>query len=381
MRLIGSFQEEKQAYDFQTFLLKQGIQSSYDTHRNPEAKTLSFDFWIESEDDIPKAYQWYLEFQQNPSDPRFKRAKEEPVLAPSNSTVEKSRWKIRVEMPQNPPTVTFTLTNLFILLCAAIFFFNGFEAASILHQKGELALEYGTEIDQELLFDYPQYFENFKEFLDLYPIKTIKELDELPPEAKECYKKLQNAPTWKGFSELIVTRSLTDWRDLPPHTLFGKIRQGEIWRLFTPVLLHGSIIHILFNMIWLSILGKQIELRLGKFRYLFLILLLGVIPNVVQYLISGPNFIGFSGIVVGFAGFIWMREKVAPWEGYPLQKIVLIFLFVYVMAMLALEIVSMSLQFFHVTELSANIANAAHIVGGLLGMFFARLPFFSRSHQ
>lgn len=378
MRLIGAFEEEKQAFAFQSFLTRQGVESTYDLHRDLEAKQTVYNVWVMNEDDIEKVSAWFEEFRQNPEDARFRWTKEEPKVAIPLMKEDK-KWKIRVEM--RPPRFSFTLTNFFISLCIVLFFWDGFQAAQLQQARGEIALQYLTPLEQKLFFDYPKYFENFKEFLDLYPVKTIKELAELPPEAQECFKKVEDAPTWKGFSELIMTRSMRDWKEIPSGTLFYKIRQGEVWRLFTPVLLHGSILHILFNMIWMAVLGKQIEARIGKFKFIVLIATLGVLPNIAQYLVSGPNFLGFSGIIVGLAGFIWMREKVAPWEGYPVQRIILIFLFVYVLAILLLEIISMSLQFFHVTDLSANIANTAHIVGGLVGLALGRLHFFSRGHS
>ncbi len=378
MRLIGILEDEKQAFAFQAFLSKQKIESIYDSYRDAEKKQTFYQIWVVNEEEVDKVLAWYEEFKQNPGDARFRWTKDEPAVS-LPPIKEGKRWKIRVEMSR--PGISFTLTNFFIFLCIVIFFWNGFQTADLQQKRGELAVEYGTPIEQTLLFDYPQYLANFREFLDIYPVKTAQELSELPPEAQACYKKVENAPTWKGFSELLMARSMHDWKDLPKGTLFGKIRQGEVWRLFTPALLHGSVLHILFNMLWLAILGKQIEARIGKFRLLILILILGVIPNVGQYLISGPNFLGFSGVVIGLAGFIWMREKIAPWEGYPLQRIVLIFLFVYVFAMLVLELVSMSLQFFHVTELSANIANAAHIIGGLVGVALGRFSFFARGKK
>ena len=133
-------------------------------------------------------------------------------------------------------------------------------------------------------------------------------------------------------------------------------------------------------MLWLFILGRQIEERVGKFRYLLLSLIIGVGSSVAQYLMSGPFFLGYSGIITGMVGFIWMRQKIAPWEGYPLQKPVIIFITVFVLAMLALEIILMTLQFFHVVEINATIANTAHIIGALMGMALARLPFFERRH-
>jgi rhomboid protease GlpG len=202
---------------------------------------------------------------------------------------------------------------------------------------------------------------------------------QLSPEGQECYEKVKKAPTWKGYVDLIVTRSWKDYDNLPPGTLFGSIRQGEVWRLFTPVLLHGNLLHILFNMAWVWLLGRQIELRIGIIRYLLFSLIVGIIANIGQYLISGPEFLGYSGIVMGMVGFIWMRQKKAPWEGYPLHPTVIRFLLIYIAALLGLEIVSMALDYFHVTELYANIANTAHIIGGMTGIALARLPFFSRS--
>ena len=178
-----------------------------------------------------------------------------------------------------------------------------------------------------------------------------------------------------------MQRSWKDYDALPPGTLFGKIRQGEVWRLFTPVLLHGNLLHILFNMAWVWVLGRQIEQRIGIFRYLIFTLIIGVIANVFQYIASGPEFLGYSGIVMGMVGFIWMRQKMAPWEGYPLQPTIVRFILIYVMVLLVLELVSLGLDFFHVTELYANIANTAHIIGGLTGIVLARLPFFSRSSR
>ena len=72
-------------------------------------------------------------------------------------------------------------------------------------------------------------------------------------------------------------------------------------------------------MIWLAVLGRQMELRLGGFRYLLFILITGIISNIVQYMMSGPNFLGYSGILCAMLSFIWVRQKKAAWEGYVLQ--------------------------------------------------------------
>lgn len=91
--------------------------------------------------------------------------------------------------------------------------------------------------------------------------------------------------------------------------LFQKLRQGQLHRLITPVFLHGSILHILFNMIWLFVLMKQIEMKIGAIKTLFLSIAIGIVSNVIQYIVTGPFFVGASGIIVGLAAFIWIRQK------------------------------------------------------------------------
>jgi GlpG protein len=132
-------------------------------------------------------------------------------------------------------------------------------------------------------------------------------------------------------------------------------------------------------MAWLWLLGKQIEGRLGKGKMVLFILITGVLANTAQYLMGGPDFLGFSGVIVGMVGFIWMRQKCAPWEGYPLQRSTILFIMVFVGAMLLLEVLAMTLEYFQVIQLSGGIANTAHIVGGVVGALLGRLRFFARS--
>jgi GlpG protein len=180
---------------------------------------------------------------------------------------------------------------------------------------------------------------------------------------------VEQKPLWSGILG----------NNSPNAEMFTKIREGQIWRLFSPCVMHRDFLHILFNMIWVLILGKQLEQRLRPWRYVALMLIIGVLSNIAQYLISGPLFLGYSGIVVGMAGFIWVRQKIAPWEGYPLQKSTLIFLLLFVIAMFALEVGSFVLEHLHVLNLSANIANTAHIAGGIIGIILGYIPFLARS--
>jgi GlpG protein len=368
MRLIGEFQAEKQAFGFQTFLQNHGIQVLYDSTSEGIYRV-----WVVEEDDFDKALGYYKEWQQNPQPIEPPSLKEQPSLK------EHANWKVRMEVPRLRSP--FLINNCMIILCGFLFLWTFVQMQRLQQEQGVIALRYELiPLQQELLFDYPEYFVNFRKFFEEYHIRTVEDMKALPLEAQATFKKIENTPTWKGVADMATQHDWTLMEKLPEGTLFGKIRQGELWRLFTPVLLHGGWLHIIFNMLWLFILGRQIEERIGKYRYLLLSLLIGVVANTAQYLVSGPIFLGYSGIITGMLGFIWMRQKKAPWEGYPLQRPVIVFITVFVVAMLILEIASMALQFFHVTNLYMSIANTAHIIGGLFGVLLGRLTLFERSH-
>lgn len=80
------------------------------------------------------------------------------------------------------------------------------------------------------------------------------------------------------------------------------IRAGQIWRLLTPVLLHGSIPHIGFNMYALVIFGSGLERHFGRGRFLLLYLLGAFSGNVFSFLFTKDYSIGASTAIFGLIG-------------------------------------------------------------------------------
>jgi len=85
------------------------------------------------------------------------------------------------------------------------------------------------------------------------------------------------------------------------------VRQGQVWRLITPILLHDNsfpFLHILFNMYALYSLGIGIERAFGPKRFLLLYLLGGFSGNVISFLHSGAYAysIGASTAIFGLIG-------------------------------------------------------------------------------
>lgn len=251
---------------------------------------------------------------------------------------------------------------------------------NFLKADGKLGLQLGmTPIQQVLMFDYPKSNQEVNELLEKYSLKSYKDFEALPKNEWEQFKKAQEIPTWKGvLSSFVYWAKKKQQPQSDRGPLFEKIREGEVWRLFSPCLMHGGLLHILFNMAWAWILLKPVEERLSLGKAVLLILLIGIVANLAQYFVSGPYFLGFSGVVCGLVGYIWVRQKIAPWEGYPIHRSTFLFVLIFVGAMFALELISLGMAIFNSKEISANIANTAHIIGGLTGALLARIPFFSR---
>lgn len=77
------------------------------------------------------------------------------------------------------------------------------------------------------------------------------------------------------------------------------IRAGEYWRLFTPMLLHASLMHIAFNMYALYVLGRDVERFYGHRRFLWLYLVSGFAGNVLSFLMSPHPSVGASTALFG----------------------------------------------------------------------------------
>lgn len=132
---------------------------------------------------------------------------------------------------------------------------------------------------------------------------------------------------------------------------FLEIKDGQVWRLLTPIFIHGDILHLGFNMLWLYQLGRQIELVGGRIFMLLLVLFTGIVANLAEYYYTGPLFGGMSGVVYGMLAYIFLRERLDPSSGYRLDNTTMVIMLVW-----------LAVGF---TGMFGRIANANHL-GGLV---------------
>jgi rhomboid protease GluP len=91
------------------------------------------------------------------------------------------------------------------------------------------------------------------------------------------------------------------------------VLNGEWWRLFSCLFLHGGVEHLLGNLFMLYILGMASEHGLGATRHVLVYFVAGVVGAVLSMsLHPGPS-VGASGAIFGLAGaviaFLYRRQS------------------------------------------------------------------------
>ncbi len=149
---------------------------------------------------------------------------------------------------------------------------------------------------------------------------------------------------------------------------FAGVMNGRIWQFVTYMFLHGGILHILFNMMGLFFFGSDVERVLGPKRFLSLYLVGGVVGG-IGWIVLAPSgvapCIGASGaifaLLAAFAVF------------YPNRPITLLLFYVVPVTMKArtLVIILGLITLFSLYQTSGNVAHAAHLGGGIVGLAYA----------
>jgi GlpG protein len=141
-------------------------------------------------------------------------------------------------------------------------------------------------------------------------------------------------------------------------TMSDTIEQGQWWRFLTPMFIHFSWLHIVFNLLWVWEIGRRIEFTNGPVVMLITVVASSLAANITQYLMSGPSlFGGMSGVVFGLLGHSLVWSRLVPSKNMGVSKGIYIFMLIYLV-----------IGFTGAIDLlgSGSLANGAHL-GGLIG--------------
>lgn len=179
-----------------------------------------------------------------------------------------------------------------------------------------------------------------------------------------------------------LTGIMADLQFGPPGMVVGTavklIFSGEFWRLVTPIFVHLSVAHLIFNMMALFYLASPIERSQGTPRLGLLTLLLAVVSNVAQvWWTQRVEFGGLSGVIYGYLGYCWMSGQRDPTSALRISNETFGFWMIFFGLMLCQEIPIPGLQDLAL-KMFPPIANAAHtgglVVGLALGFLAPWLP-------
>jgi membrane associated rhomboid family serine protease len=177
---------------------------------------------------------------------------------------------------------------------------------------------------------------------------------------------------WFQTQYALIPGELLGGHDLPP-----TIRIPLWLTLLTAMFLHGSILHVLGNMLYLWIFGDNVEEAMGSLRFLVFYLLCGIVAAFTQIAIdpsSSIPMIGASGAIAGVLAAYFML--------YPHARILTLVPLFFFLRLVAVPAVFL-LGFWFVLQVisgagslgsSGGVAFFAHIGGFIAGLFLV-FPF------
>jgi GlpG protein len=290
MRSIGQLESEANARTFSDYLYVQGIENDLEAEKDG-----SWTVWIRAEDELEHAKTELAAFRANPADPKFKSTARAADDLKEKKRREQAEYEMRLKQRRHlfRPLTGYgfgPVTFALIFISVAVYLLH-----HLVYQGDNQAV-----------------------------------------------------------MKLFITDFTFDGQYIKCRPGLFEIRHGEIWRLITPIFLHFSILHILFNMIWLRDLGSMIEGRQSSWLLVIMVLVIAALSNTAQFFVAGPEFGGMSGVVYGLFGYVWIRGKLDPGSGLILHSTTVTMMIVWF--------------FLCLTGYVGNIANTVHAVGLVVGM-------------
>ena len=316
MRMIGTIPRGEDAERFSDYLLTRKIDNLVEEGSTNNGSWL---VWVEHDDDLDRGKAELNAFLQNPTDPKYEAAGRAQKIRQREEKEQTRRRRqfIDVRTSWGQPQqwkVPITLALMILTLVISI----------------------GTNS------------------IGLFGPTHAKALD------------------WFGFVPLNEQRLEQFWQSSDPgeSTSLTMVRywldtlaHGQAWRPFTPMFIHWSFLHLLFNLFWLRDLGGMIEGRRGSWRFLALVLIGQLITSLAQFwwkLPDLPNFGGMSGVNYALFGYIWIKQRYEPYLSLGISD--------------QSSLILIAWLFLCMTGWVGPVANAGHVGGLLAGVAVAYLP-------
>ncbi len=155
--------------------------------------------------------------------------------------------------------------------------------------------------------------------------------------------------------------------DLPPY-----VDTPIYVNIITSMFLHGSWLHLIFNMLFLFVFGDNVEDWFGHFKFLFLYIicgLAGALSQIIASINSRIPMVGASGAIAGVMGsylVLYPRAKILTiFPFFIFIRIILLPAWFYLGYWIALQVLGSMFT----PAYTAGVAFLAHLGGFFAGMF------------
>ena len=153
------------------------------------------------------------------------------------------------------------------------------------------------------------------------------------------------------------------------HFGFANTSGTAPWGMITTIFIHGSPLHLIFDMLWLLQLGRMLEATLHPLTYLAFIVGAAVVGSGCEVLISGSPGIGMSGVVYAMFALMWAGRGMYPaWAAIATQQNLRFLIGWAILCIVAT----------YIPILRIGVANGAHVGGFLFGLCIGFLFFTPR---
>ena len=134
----------------------------------------------------------------------------------------------------------------------------------------------------------------------------------------------------------------------------GGLARGDWWTVLTATYLHGSLLHIVFNVMWIRQLGPEVGNVYGPARFFIIFTAGGAIGFVLSNALSGAPTIGASGAIFGLLAALIVYGRTQGGS----------------MAMMTRQVWQWAIFLFIFGFLMSGVNNYAHL-GGFIGGWIA----------
>ena len=396
MRLVCHFEKESDASRLSNFLNKEGVTNSFQAIEGGRR----YSIWVHQEEQVDCARKWHAAYTENPNHQRFSFSTDPTPTAKTYRIKDNHIQELRAKaaalgltesdepiIRRSPNMQYKPLTSILIGLTLLFFLLGSIASGSwkgglpgdAAGQREARINEFYSPVSRFLAYDNPPALSSLEKLEKEYPGAMTGELSTLQPGALALIQDLRNNPMWAGYYWEFIAWARGESPSGTQPELFGSIKAGQWWRTFTPAFLHGSLMHLVFNLVWMLVLGNKIEQRIGFGRFAILVLSAALLSNLGQYLVSGPHFGGLSAIVNAFFGFMLMRQLIAPEEGYEIPINALQWIIALQALPMLLSLWTTYTRISGGTGMEVGIANTAHVVGLLVGLIIGRMTVLARA--